>query len=393
MSRSWYWCQNSGSVLITFTAMRWLLILAIALPLATEPAEPPKDKGATEANRPQSTAQTKNTENKQTPSAQPTPAAAQAPIATESQRSAATANDHTQTSNQQASDEDRSTQWKLTLFTGVLAGVGVLQLVVMSLTWLVYRRQAYEMRRQRHEMKRQREYMRLQWETMGEQVRLINEQLKEMQGAGKQTDKLIEQATRQAEQLTTVASAGKISAEAAAKAAVAAEKSANSYQAAERAWMAQTDVVYSSFFDSTFGNSAERINGVMFQIKWANAGDTPAINCSVLMMQEKTVNDIIPTFRPAPNIGEAHGPILPRVSVSAHPAPFPNNDIEALKKRECRIFLYSRADYKTVYAADVPHHTEVCMEVLYAGMETDSKTNTQRMRFIFRVAGPQNSAN
>ena len=150
--------------------MRWLLILAIVFPLAAQPMEPPKDKGATEANRPQSTVQTKNTENKQTPSAQPTPAAAQAPIATESQRSAATANDHTQTSSQQASDEDRSTQWKLTLFTGALAGVGVLQLVVMSLTWLVYRRQAHEMRRQRHEMRRQRHVMFRQWKVMGEQV-------------------------------------------------------------------------------------------------------------------------------------------------------------------------------------------------------------------------------
>src|SRR5439155_20605694 len=135
--------------------MKWLFLLAVFI-LSQHPAEAPKDKRTTEANRAKSTAHAKNAESNQIPSAQPTPAPAQAPVATESQRSAATANDHTRTSTQQTSDEGRSTQRKLTWFTGVLAAVGVLQLVVMFLTWLIYRRQAREMRRQRHEMVRQR---------------------------------------------------------------------------------------------------------------------------------------------------------------------------------------------------------------------------------------------
>jgi hypothetical protein len=165
--------------------MRWLCVLAIVLPLAQQPAESPKDKGTAEANRAESTASTKNTGRNQTQSARPAPTPAQTPVATESQRNSATANDHTQTSSQQASDEDRATQRKLTWFTGILAGVGVLQLVVMFLTWWIYRRQAHEMRRQRHEMRRQRHVMYRQWKAM-------RAQLGQMESAGKQTDQLIE---------------------------------------------------------------------------------------------------------------------------------------------------------------------------------------------------------
>jgi len=152
---------------------------------AQQPTKAPKDDGSAKGNRAKGTAHAKNTGGNQTQSAQPTPAPAQTPVATEGQRSAATANDHTRTSSQQASDEDRSTQRKLTWFTGVLAGVGVLQLVVMFLTWLIYRRQAHEMRRQRHEMRRQRHVMLNQWKAM-------REQLGQMESAGKQTNDVIE---------------------------------------------------------------------------------------------------------------------------------------------------------------------------------------------------------
>lgn len=159
--------------------MKWLVIAIIIV--AQQPAQTPETQRAAEANHAKSTSHTKTTKSNQSPSAQPSPALTQTPVATESQRSAATANDHTGTSSQQASDEDRSTQRKLTWFTGVLAGVGVLQLVVMFLTWLVYRRQAREMRRQRHEMRRQRHVMFRQWQAMGVQATHMESQLSEMQ--------------------------------------------------------------------------------------------------------------------------------------------------------------------------------------------------------------------
>src|ERR1019366_8603263 len=177
--------------------MGWLLILAIVLPLAQQPTEPPKDKRPAETNRAESTARAKKTDNNQTLSAQATPASTQAPIATESQRNAATADNHAETNGQQASDEDRTTQGKLAWFTGVLAAVGVLQLVVMFLTWLIYRRQANEMRRQRHEMRRQRHVMFRQWKAMGEQAKLMEGQLVAVKNSGEQTDKLITHAEGQ----------------------------------------------------------------------------------------------------------------------------------------------------------------------------------------------------
>ena len=77
--------------------------------------------------------------------------------------------------------EEFSTQLKLTLFTGVLAVVGVLQLVVMFLTWIVYRRQAREMRHQRHEMRKQRHVMFRQWRAMREQGVLMQSQTEILQ--------------------------------------------------------------------------------------------------------------------------------------------------------------------------------------------------------------------
>jgi hypothetical protein len=170
MSGSWYWCQNFGSVLITFTAMRWLLILAIVLPLATEPAEPPKDKGATEANRAENAGHTKPTKENEQKSIKAVPVSTQSPVAVEGKgASPATAN-VTSTNSTQTPGEDLRIQRKLAWFTGALVVVGILQTSVMFLTWLIYRRQANEMRRQRHEMKRHRSYMRLQWKAMREQV-------------------------------------------------------------------------------------------------------------------------------------------------------------------------------------------------------------------------------
>ena len=214
--------------------MKWLFLLAVFI-LSQHPAEAPKDKRTTEANRAKSTAHAKNAESNQIPSAQPTPAPAQAPVATESQRSAATANDHTRTSTQQTSDEGRSTQRKLTCFTGVLATVGVLQLVVMFLTWLIYRRQAREMRRQRHEMVRQRTELSGQRAAMESQLETMQGQLAAMKESAGQTDRLIEQAGKQVEQLTISAEAAKNSADAAKRNAEAATQAVAIVISKERA--------------------------------------------------------------------------------------------------------------------------------------------------------------
>jgi hypothetical protein len=96
----------------------------------------------------------------------------------------------TSTNSTQAHDDDLRIQRKLALFTGALVVVGILQTVVMFLTWWIYRRQAHEMRRQRHEMRRQRHVMFRQWKAM-------QAQLGQMESAGKQTAQIIEQASKQ----------------------------------------------------------------------------------------------------------------------------------------------------------------------------------------------------
>lgn len=211
----------------------------------------------------------------------------------------------------------------------------------------------------------------------------IQGQLKEIRAAGIQTDRMLDHAATQASATLTTA-------EAAEKAAVAARTSAESYQAAERAWMTHTEIVVSPFTDSTFGDSTEKTDGTMFRIKWINAGNTPAIRCSLVTMN-KVVPDsdgAIPTFAPPQNLGQVYVPFVPRVPVTAPPIPFSKSVIEKLKRRDCRIFIYSRADYEVVYPTTVSPHTEVCFEVEYAGMNTKTGETT----FSFRVAGPQNSA-
>src|SRR5215471_5342791 len=117
--------------------MKWL-VLAVLI-FAQQPAKAPKSSGAAESKKANSASSTQKTDKNQQQ-----PAQAEA----ESHNDAAAARNQTATGSQKVSEEDRATQRKLIWFTGVLAGVGVLQLLVMFLTWLVYRRQATIMTRQ-----------------------------------------------------------------------------------------------------------------------------------------------------------------------------------------------------------------------------------------------------
>ena len=117
--------------------MKWLLLAALIF--AQQPAKAPKSSQAAESNNANSACRTQETNGNQQQPAQAKP---------ERHSDSTTANNQMATGSQKASKEDRATQSKLIWFTGVLAGVGVLQLLVMFLTWLVYRRQAAIMTRQ-----------------------------------------------------------------------------------------------------------------------------------------------------------------------------------------------------------------------------------------------------
>jgi hypothetical protein len=157
--------------------MKWLLIAIIVFTQQT--AKAPHYKRPTEVNHTESPRNAKGAQQNRHQAAQPMPAAPQPSLTSGGQRDAAATNNQQET--KQTSDEDHSTQRKLTWFTGVLAAVGALQLVVMFLTWIVYRRQAREMRRQRHEMRQQRHVMHLQWGAMKGQLAHMGTQVSEMQ--------------------------------------------------------------------------------------------------------------------------------------------------------------------------------------------------------------------
>jgi hypothetical protein len=216
--------------------MKWL-VLAIFI-LAQQPAKAPEGKRIAERDGAESAAHTKSTESNQTQSAQPTPTRAQGPVGEESQRSATTATNHAQTSSQQTPDVDRSTQQKLTWFTGVLAAVGVLQLVVMFLTWLVYRRQAGIMAHQAGEMTQQRV-------AMTGQLKAMEGQLKQMESAGSQTKALISRASDQASALRRSADALQLNARAAKVTALATQKAANAAKKSAEASLNSIDIIKS----------------------------------------------------------------------------------------------------------------------------------------------------
>ncbi len=116
--------------------MKWLLLAVLIF--AQQPAKAPKSSRATESDN-ASASRTQKTNANQQQAAQAEP---------ENHSDAPAASNQTATGSQKVSEQDRATQRKLIWFTGVLAGVGVLQLFVMFLTWLVYRRQATIMTRQ-----------------------------------------------------------------------------------------------------------------------------------------------------------------------------------------------------------------------------------------------------
>jgi hypothetical protein len=154
-----------------------LAATVVVMLLASQPLQPPKEPGIAKGGSAQSAPNAKHRNTSQDPTQTSPPNAL-----TTSQPSAQTGTYYADTN-----EENINIQGRIEIFTGVLAGVGLLQLGVMFLTWLVYRRQAREMRRQRHEMRRQRHVMFRQWKTMGEQTKLTAAQVEEM---GRQTSVL-----------------------------------------------------------------------------------------------------------------------------------------------------------------------------------------------------------
>jgi hypothetical protein len=156
----------------TYTVIIAAALIAVAL--ALRPLQAPQENRVAKADRAKSASTPHNSDNSQTP-----PRAFAQNAAPSSEPAT-----HANQTNANANTENDNTQWWIKIFTGVLAFVGVFQLVVMFLQWLTYRRQAGIMESQRGAMQGQ--------------LTTMNSQLAQMESAGKQTDAIIAQATEQA---------------------------------------------------------------------------------------------------------------------------------------------------------------------------------------------------
>jgi hypothetical protein len=163
--------------------MKWWFVLAIVLPFAHPPKKMPEQGEATKAKLALATGNAKSADDNQQPSA-PT-LIAQPSSNTGSKAGTTKPSGQISPNSQQTPDESLGVQRKLALFTAALVVIGILQTIVMFLTWWIYRRQAREMRRQRHEMRRQRHVMFRQWKAMGVQAALMTGQLEEMKESRK----------------------------------------------------------------------------------------------------------------------------------------------------------------------------------------------------------------
>ncbi len=158
----------------------------------------------------------------------------------------------------------------------------------------------------------------------------------------------------------------------------------------QRAWVSHLDVINHPFQDATVAGIAEKMNGMMFRIRWTNAGHTPAINCTSFSHgMAVDAGTTIPSFGPPGAAAvQPHAPLVPGIIVTSPPCHFFDADIEALRARARRLFIHARIDYEDIFLKDTPRHTEICMEVEFGGLRSD---NGQAI-FNFNAAGPQNSA-
>ena len=67
----------------------------------------------------------------------------------------------------------------------------------------------------------------------------------------------------------------------------------------QRAWVSHLDVINTPFRDATVEGYADKMSGMMFRIRWTNAGHTPAINCTSFSQgMAVEAGTAIPSFGP-----------------------------------------------------------------------------------------------
>jgi hypothetical protein len=173
--------------------------------------------------------------------------------------------------------------------------------------------------------------------------------------------------------------------------AKSANESADSYQVSERAWIGWSGIDTMLFSRGTSRAGVETGPGVEFFVKITNGGRTPAIRCHTIGEGNALrvgYDEPPPVFQnQMPQNPRELGTVIPGFPLTAPPIRFFESDIDGLRNRTHRMFLYARMDYDTVFGASTRRHTEVCLEVFLVG---ETPGTTLRWRFV--PIGPQNSA-
>lgn len=177
-----------------------------------------------------------------------------------------------------------------------------------------------------------------------------------------------------------------LAAQAARDAADSAKTSADAFKLAQRAWVSQRMIANTAFRDAIDGD--QRRNGVMLNFMWVNSGQTPAMKAtSWAMLKEVEPSAPIPTFQTEVNKVPRFMTLNPSGESRSPPVYLFDEQLERLKRRNAKIFIYGRIQYEERFNPGTVRHTEICAELLYDGRDADGDAV-----LIFSPAGGQNSS-
>jgi hypothetical protein len=173
----------------------------------------------------------------------------------------------------------------------------------------------------------------LQRSVMQGQLDVMTKQLGEMQSAGKQTDKLIQEAVKQSQAVREGANAAQKTI----------EVTQENIRLDQRAWVGQVDVKPP---DIKAGSE------IIFEVKFANSGKTPAHNFKALISRDLVSSDqkFAPHYR---NVFYGSTMTLQpgemKASLKTFPIILAQTDIDAMKNGTRKLYIYGKFSYEDVF--------------------------------------------
>lgn len=180
-------------------------------------------------------------------------------------------------------------------------------------------------------------------------------------------------------------------------AADAARSTGEGNRLAQRAWVACLGTGSEIGHDITEvrANGEETLHpwGVGIRLSWQNVGYTPALDVTTsvkLQVYRAPFDQELPPPAPPPFPPGSITQLAPRAPpiYSSPQFVFPA-DIALLAQEQCRIFIFGRIEYATLFNRNDRRHTLVCFEAVFAGYLNNQH---DRPRLQFRVIGPHNTA-